>query len=497
MTSYESSGTSYSNFVVQAVPAGGTNDRIWSKQELDAETAKAQAVNRHVAGVSGMPVTRVATSASRSTAGETASRRRSSCREGAWIGSPRRPPSRPHASPDPATTLRLDAISEPRAFRRRAARRCPDGDVRLPSGHHPLRRRHQTKDRTRFWRRRMTARLPQPPSASDATAIRAARRDESRFHVRKVKMLKAWLRFALLLLAGIASLSVASAQDADQCSGNQLLAMPRAEGSCLIVHPQVYASPDQAVRAVVLPVGMDLHASPDIENRIVMRGSAATLLNSKDYASTRGTDGYYVVHAAWSPDSQFFAYSLSSSGGHSPWSFPIWVYGRAQNIFVSFSDLIEGRPTVSGEFSFSKAHILAATTVDKIGSDKQVPVTIDLAEAFKRSVPHSLDGAIESATQPCAKPSSIASTHADDAAEQTICQDYGLARTDTQVATLYRVVTSLVAMGQRSTLEDAQREWLTARDACRGDRVCLVKAYASRARELNAVLADIASRGPF
>ncbi|MBA0084059.1 MAG: peptidase dimerization domain-containing protein, partial [Acidobacteria bacterium Pan2503] len=68
-------------------------------------------------------------------------------------------------------------------------------------------------------------------------------------------------------------------------------------------------------------------------------------LISKDYSSPRGANGYYVVNAKWSPDSQFFVYSMSSSGGHSPWSFPMMVYGRQKNRIAGFSDMINGEPT--------------------------------------------------------------------------------------------------------------------------------------------------------
>jgi hypothetical protein len=73
---------------------------------------------------------------------------------------------------------------------------------------------------------------------------------------------------------------------------------------------------------VVLPVEISLNATPDMESRVVIRTSKGETVTSKDYSSPRGFNGYYVVRAQWSPDSKFFVYSLSSSGGHSPWSFP-------------------------------------------------------------------------------------------------------------------------------------------------------------------------------
>jgi uncharacterized protein len=52
-------------------------------------------------------------------------------------------------------------------------------------------------------------------------------------------------------------------------------------------------------------------------------------------------------------------------------------------------------------------------------------------------------------------------------------------------------------MGQRGNIQDAQRAWLSKRDACGSDIVCLTKAYDRRIGELNDVMAAIASRGPF
>lgn len=181
---------------------------------------------------------------------------------------------------------------------------------------------------------------------------------------------------------GLVLLPSAQAQGTDPCTGHQLFPTPRAEGTCLTVRPRVYPSPDKALRAVVLPVGLDLHASPDIESRVAIRGSDAKLVTSKDFSSPRGSNGHYVVRAMWSPDSQFFVFSMASSGGHSPWSSPIWLFSREKERIVSFSEMIGGNPTISDDFSFSGPHTLTATTWEKPGSDKQVPIVVDLTEAI-------------------------------------------------------------------------------------------------------------------
>src|SRR5215475_5697766 len=105
-----------------------------------------------------------------------------------------------------------------------------------------------------------------------------------------------------------------------------------------------------------------LYATPDMESRVVIRTSKGDTLTSKDYSSPRGANGYYVFNAKWSPDSQFFVYSMSSSGGHSPWSFPMMVYSRQKNRIAGFSDMIKGEPTVSGDFRFAGPHTVVAST---------------------------------------------------------------------------------------------------------------------------------------
>ena len=175
---------------------------------------------------------------------------------------------------------------------------------------------------------------------------------------------------------------------ADLCAGHRLLRTRRPELSCANVRPHIYPSPDGTLRAVVFPVDISLDATPDMESRIVIRSRNGDTLASKDYSSARGFNGYHVVNAKWSPDSKFFVYSLSSSGGHSPWQFPMAVYGRESNAFVAFSEMIDGNPTISGDFKFVGPHTVVASTWKQPGAiEDKVPVTVDLAAAFAKLPP--------------------------------------------------------------------------------------------------------------
>lgn len=174
----------------------------------------------------------------------------------------------------------------------------------------------------------------------------------------------------------------------EQCQGHQLLSKPRPEGSCEKAAPQVFPSPDGGLRALVVPVGVSLYATPDIESRVVIRSQSGDTLASKDYASPRGTNGYYVYRREWSPDSQFFVYSMMSSGGHSPWSFPTWVYSRQQKRIAKLDDMMDGKPALSGDFSIAAPHSLRVQTWNQPGDlENRVTVTLNLAEAFAKLPP--------------------------------------------------------------------------------------------------------------
>lgn len=82
-------------------------------------------------------------------------------------------------------------------------------------------------------------------------------------------------------------------------------------------------------------------------------------------------------------------------------------------------------------------------------------------------------------------------------AETTICGNYGLGQDEARLATLYGLITSLVAMGQRGDIMDAQRKWIAVRDACKSDAQCLAHAYQTRIGDLAKAFDALAKRGPF
>jgi uncharacterized protein len=82
-------------------------------------------------------------------------------------------------------------------------------------------------------------------------------------------------------------------------------------------------------------------------------------------------------------------------------------------------------------------------------------------------------------------------------AQTTVCKNYALGQDEARQATLFDVLASLVAMGQRADLIDAQRGWIEVREACGTDTKCLSSAYKTRIEQLSQALDALAKKGPF
>jgi hypothetical protein len=120
-----------------------------------------------------------------------------------------------------------------------------------------------------------------------------------------------------------------------------------------------FSSPDGKLVAVVIHVGKEAGLE-NYESRVELRTKEGSLVCSNDYSSNDSEHGYGVAKAAWTPDSQFFVYSLQSSGGHSPWHTPIQFYNRQQNKILSLDDAL-GDSIASPEFSLAEPDEIKVT----------------------------------------------------------------------------------------------------------------------------------------
>ena len=108
-----------------------------------------------------------------------------------------------------------------------------------------------------------------------------------------------------------------------------------------------YESPDKTLVASVIATNTGT-AIDSSENRVEVRSATGKLLTQEDFTSQDGEHGYAVAKAAWTPDSQFFVFSLENSGGHSPWHSPTKFYARKQQRIMSLDEALHN--SVTGEF---------------------------------------------------------------------------------------------------------------------------------------------------
>jgi dipeptidyl aminopeptidase/acylaminoacyl peptidase len=121
-------------------------------------------------------------------------------------------------------------------------------------------------------------------------------------------------------------------------------------------------SPDGTIVAIITSSGK----RPSLfESQVELRSKSGREIVRKGYHSDDGNHGYGVSNAEWTPDSQFFVYSLESSGGHSPWHSPVDFFSRKSAKISSLDDelhdsvmnpmfKIDPPDTVTVELWFSK-----------------------------------------------------------------------------------------------------------------------------------------------
>jgi hypothetical protein len=132
------------------------------------------------------------------------------------------------------------------------------------------------------------------------------------------------------------------------------------------VHAAGYASPDGAIR-----VAVNTRTQNDCEAVVQFNDHGRELL-SVSYVSADHEHGSCINTAAWTADSQFFAYSLYSSGGHQPWHAPITFFSRKENRVLALGSYLPN-PVTEADFSLSDPDILFCATT-KIPLGEKPPV---------------------------------------------------------------------------------------------------------------------------
>ncbi|XAZ24946.1 hypothetical protein LVY75_17355 [Sinorhizobium sp. B11] len=75
--------------------------------------------------------------------------------------------------------------------------------------------------------------------------------------------------------------------------------------------------------------------------------------------------------------------------------------------------------------------------------------------------------------------------------EKVICEDRSLNDADVKMVTTFELLSGLLAMGARGTLQDEQTAWLKKRQACGADAACIGAAYQDRLKQLGETYKNI------
>ena len=75
--------------------------------------------------------------------------------------------------------------------------------------------------------------------------------------------------------------------------------------------------------------------------------------------------------------------------------------------------------------------------------------------------------------------------------EKVICANRALNDADVRMATTFDLLSGLLAMGARGTLQDEQTAWLKKREECKADAACIKAAYDERLKQFSETYKNI------
>jgi hypothetical protein len=157
-----------------------------------------------------------------------------------------------------------------------------------------------------------------------------------------------------------------------------LVALSFASCCCVWAKGKAEYKAKDGTRVVILPVGKPL-GHEDYENRIEFYSAQNQMLCALDYSSQDGEHGFGVVKAAWTPDGEYFVFSLTSSGGHQAWHAPTLFFSRKDNAIFHLDNYAEGSGISKGDFDLKAPSIV----LTEAWRGKSVPVKFHLDKLLR------------------------------------------------------------------------------------------------------------------
>jgi hypothetical protein len=140
---------------------------------------------------------------------------------------------------------------------------------------------------------------------------------------------------------------------------------------------QKYFSPNQKLFAMIYHTQKAGEIMP--ESIVSIYNSQGKLLLQKSYVSSDHEHGYSVVQLKWTADSQFCVWSLTSSGGHSPWHFPTDCYLQKCNVIINIDTQLNCGLT-QAKFKLQAPHVFLSQRLipNPKGEPKYAKFKLDL-----------------------------------------------------------------------------------------------------------------------
>jgi hypothetical protein len=140
---------------------------------------------------------------------------------------------------------------------------------------------------------------------------------------------------------------------------------------------QKYFSPNKKFFAMVYSAQ---HTDEIPESVVSIYDTQGKLLQHKSYISSDHEHGYSVVQLKWSADSIFCVWSLTSSGGHSPWHFPTDCFVQKCKTIVNIDAQLNCGLT-QAKFKLQSPHTFLSQRLipNPSGEPEYAKVTLDLA----------------------------------------------------------------------------------------------------------------------
>ena len=142
---------------------------------------------------------------------------------------------------------------------------------------------------------------------------------------------------------------------------------------------QKYESPDGKYIAYVMDVTTTPYGSG--ESKLIIKTKQGKTVCSKSYRSQDGEHGFGVEKAAWTPDSHFFVYSMSSSGGHRAWHLPTYAIST-HDLKIRSLDGYLG-PITDPDFELDSPDIFKTAGRDKV-TLQEAKFIIELNQLIKK-----------------------------------------------------------------------------------------------------------------